>query len=788
MKEQNHHSVLTFILFGIIFILFTTISCVFDTSGLPVSGDIYWCKTLVSVCKIEYVPLKVTVPHHPPLAPLKCYQVAQALQPSFTKGGLMPGENAYCDKNWAIWSVPFKLMGSAFVFTRYSDRLVTGANFLKVRYDNDVEGIYVAYDSRVLEKDIPQWLKRDYTIEKGIYVEVMHGKDKIAMQVYKRNSAPPKNNDVLIQGNFCGYSGFPSYFSKDKLAMYIPIIKPKTTKNSGKCRAGDPVYHQGCYSGVNVAIDSAKKAAVDSLNRRIKFYDDFFIMGGTTCEKLTSCTDPVDISSSTGSLTASPHLLSHMSEISFEPKVSIADISIENQNFKRGVSGSLFFRYKLDNNSVLDEMYLQMMSLKVEDIKGTKAGDFTDIKIVLLKSTKAFCNDTLAWPTYPCKEYFIPIREFSCSESMKHNGKPLLYITENIDSVKIYVDNVAKMLYFSGKLRSHIIVNNKKKVLNIEVNIAGKFKNFAPKARGDLESTQWVECLDNMNKDPVILDAAGSFDVFGTLPTTSFEWFKDYRLPSEISYGKKKKVVLPQNSLSFGSHNFTLVVEDQFGLVDTDMIQVQVQDTKPPSLIIPADLIRFVFPPETCPVTFSSLGQAKGSDDCSGEVMISNNAPPILSFPEGETLIIWEADDGRGNVKKKVQKIIVVQFEIPSIFSIRHISPYIIEALEKAKSSIVEWRDLSEADIDFQPTFQVLEQLIGVTEQMELQPAQEEHRWPIFEKLQAAIVQLNDANLLFRNSNTVEGDERMEMRHLSMERLGVVQGLLEEIMGIPVEE
>ncbi len=148
-------------------------------------------------------------------------------------------------------------------------------------------------------------------------------------------------------------------------------------------------------------------------------------------------------------------------------------------------------------------------------------------------------------------------------------------------------------------------------------------------------------------------------DIYDMLPTTpaDYDWYEDYRQSTEKFRGHNTNRIIPPWKLSYGKHHFTLIVRDNVGVADPDTFSVDVRDTVPPKLSIPADIHMVTFPPYS--PTEIYLGEASATDACCVDnVYISNDAPANSLFPPGNvTDITRRADDGRGNTTAKIQKV-----------------------------------------------------------------------------------------------------------------------------------
>jgi len=117
-------------------------------------GDFIQCNTDVKIYKKDNVEVNVEVVKPKIIGNTKCYSV----QKNFKAG---QGSFLYCDKGSIVSYLEHPLLrGSHFIQTRYEDRNLTIADHLTIRFDADIEGIYVAYDARATKK--PEWLTNKF--------------------------------------------------------------------------------------------------------------------------------------------------------------------------------------------------------------------------------------------------------------------------------------------------------------------------------------------------------------------------------------------------------------------------------------------------------------------------------------------------------------------------------------------------------------------------------------------------------------------------------------------------
>ena len=166
---------------------------------------------------------------------------------------------------------------------------------------------------------------------------------------------------------------------------------------------------------------------------------------------------------------------------------------------------------------------------------------------------------------------------------------------------------------------------------------------------------QFVECTGS-GQGTATLDASGSSDPDGD--TLQYAWSAPGITFSNPT-GVTTTAVFP-----LGTTTVTLTVKDGsvnsngFPLMDTDIVDVTVQDTKPPVLTPPAAITIF-----SC--KSPNIGTATAVDACGGTaVTITNDAPTI--FPLGETIVTWTATDAFGNAGIATQKVMAILGDDPS--------------------------------------------------------------------------------------------------------------------------
>ena len=102
---------------------------------------------------------------------------------------------------------------------------------------------------------------------------------------------------------------------------------------------------------------------------------------------------------------------------------------------------------------------------------------------------------------------------------------------------------------------------------------------------------------------------------------------------------------------------------DDSGNSASDSQTVTIEDTTPPELTAPPDIVAECTSPDGTPV---DLGEPIVSDICDAEVDVSNDAPPL--FPVGTTPVLWTAADDSGNQSTDGQDVTVQDTIPPTIF------------------------------------------------------------------------------------------------------------------------
>jgi len=168
-----------------------------------------------------------------------------------------------------------------------------------------------------------------------------------------------------------------------------------------------------------------------------------------------------------------------------------------------------------------------------------------------------------------------------------------------------------------------------------------------------------TECTGS-GTTPVALDGSGSFDPDGDpltyLWTAAGVVFDD---PTSAT---------PTGQFPIGTTVVTLTVDD--GLeIDTDMVSVTVEDTTPPEIVCPADIVvecsSHGGTPADDPQLVPFFEGVSATDLCDDTPAISDDAPGF--FDLGETVVTFTATDASGNEASCTATVTVVDTTPPEI-------------------------------------------------------------------------------------------------------------------------
>ena len=748
----------------------------YETRPGPDSGTQYSCSVAILDCKKTLNPPQIVVDK--PVPQDVCF-TAQA--------NLLVNEKAYCDKSWRIESIGYgQLKGAWRVITSLNDHGDTATEYLRIRWQQDIEGLYVAYDSRAGTK--PSWLQppayRRVEDASGnplyITIAVPNKSQKVDLEIFENRNLPKKNVPLSLPGNFSGSpSGWPTGFDTADAVTYMVVIKPKVAldcSNPTVYMTLNPVEHIGCYATQQEASNAAKQRCQAEIAKQTLTEHS---CGDPTCGETQACADKNTTSKQTG-LTVQPWTFLRHSEIEFKPAAhkSQATVTIWGNTYQKNAAGNLHFEYILDGLGRMTKMTMNSMVLKIDPFD-TDAGTFSNIVVSLLGPVKAACADPFPppWAT-PCDTYRIDKNALIAEESATVGSQKTIFVSQNAYPVDIKIDHTTRTFEITGSISTQTTINDKDATISTNIDLTGHFLNFAPKANS-VESTKHVECAYGRdyiagNKSPILLDGAGSFEVYNDpIPNSAYTWYEDFGLVTEKVLGSGKKVTLPSHTLSWGVHSITLALRDSSGVVSTDTFDLEVRDSLAPDLHVPSD--RFVLPPHPGSVKVS-LGQAWATDLCSSEVEILNDALANGLFPSGVTAVTWRADDGRGNVTEDIQHVYVFlpldsDDAVTVIGRLVAMANAIKQATPKALSAVEACTSREPCGADLGNLLEAIDQTAAHLRRIRVPEDSEQVRAGVLESLRLARAALEESRRLVEESNRLE-KRRGELRSAALESMG----------------
>ena len=723
------------------------------------------------------------------------------------KQGLSPNDRVYCDQKWVVKKVGHsELMGAHWIVTRFKDRRLKDPaeetkNFIKLKFQNpgDIKAVYLAYDSTATKN--PDWLKPPaYEKVNGVITLARPGtgNSEVDLQLWRK-----QNITEPIPSNSYGNP----YFPNNDPTMYMIIIKPQEEINcppAATATVDKELWYQEC----DKEEDNAKAAAQKSCIAAKAEYDK---CEEIECKQEEVCPDEKIVERSIG-LKMTPWSFMRSSEIEFDPVLhaSQAILTIDKKSYPPvNVSGSLHFEYLLDDFNGLSNMQINSMILHLEPFD-TDAGRVSDTVIALLAPVTAECADKYAPWAKPCDDYILAKDSVVVSEFAKIGAKKLLTVTQNRYPMTISIDHVSRGFKLTtqsagqpggGAFPTAFFVNGDEVPLEIDIDIYGHFRNFAPTAVA-VESTRSVECgigvspeFDkasggagppkpfSSNAASIVLDAAGSFEVYNDpIPNSAYHWYEDYGLVTERFLGQGSKVIIGPHQISYGVHSITLVIRDDHGVASLDTFEIDVQDTLPPILNLPPDV--FIFPQQPGAAKVN-IGQASAIDICSAveDISITNDAPKSLTFPGGVvTPVTWTADDSRGHITTGVQKIFV--FKPPPttavgrvdlrafVIQLEKVLSFFEEAALKSENQIAACGDVSTCGAGSRNLLQGVSAVVDMLGKISLPEGTQKLQSDIVAQLQHVKERLRASNALVDQSNSAE----KEVRRLRSKAIESLQG------------
>lgn len=611
-------------------------SCSFDGSGIAPAIRDFECTVEVWHCPTTAGSVDLYVAAaggHPQVA---AYRVVTGLG---SDHGTVYGP--YHDKGVAFITIGSDaLKGSSLVQTSGRDWSIDTPSFLEVALLTDAEALYVAFDSRVPP---PDWLAGGYA--KQPEVLTLSRRDPAAttptyltMDLWRLNGERAAGERIFIPGASFGTDW--SAVKTGKPLMYTVLVQPTATVN---CAAGTrlaPFVYEEC---VSIVEDEEQRAlaACRAANPSLQCV-------------APSCR-PGELCPGTNTVYGVMGIKAYRvgSRVEFLA-LSTIDVSIAGEPRSADVEGELHFSHDGD----LTRLIIDDVKLYAETIQ-TDEGPFEDTTLVLWSPAEAECRGEPSGYEQPCDAYRIAPGGLRVTVSTHFDDEDLLWLGENTQDIDVAIDHTSRTFRFAGRLTVSMIVNDEPVDLEADLELNGLIANVAPEAVGTLESDPAADCIEDRNHQEIVLNAAGSFDVYSPSPTNlpSYEWYEDFGLATQHHWGNGFQVVIPSGALGFGTHQITLLVADQDGTVDTDTFDVAVVDDTPPEFsALPQDITTDVYPAGTESV-FVDLGEASASDTCSAHVEVSHDGPEDGMFAPGSHTVTWTADDERGNTTTASQRV-----------------------------------------------------------------------------------------------------------------------------------
>ncbi|UCG59048.1 MAG: hypothetical protein JSU70_05975, partial [Phycisphaerales bacterium] len=377
------------------------------------------------------------------------------------KAYLAPGDPVYCGINLSKLTNSgscntFKT--STVVKLPFSARSDTSSDYLKIRVLEDVEGFYLAYDSRVTTK--PKWLEDlfDKSTCASDFVTITNPKmssppspacnQPLKMQVYKWKTSPLKKDTVItVPGNAHGYQNVPGNLPSACLRMYIPFIKPERKLSDLNC--SKPYQTKTFANNYCVTVDEEGKddatiwkdryaKAVELIKKSCA--DDLAAkqLENWKCDEPTAdcnhvdgyCSRPQIDDQDIGKRTFA-HTISSMVE--FVPSLSTATFTLDGDSDTSQINGAIDFEYAFNQQlcDCMDKMLIDDLRLKIGNLS-VKEQNFTNMYISLNKRATASCDNIATQiGRKPCQFYTIPAGELSFNFNAKHNGARRLIVVDN---------------------------------------------------------------------------------------------------------------------------------------------------------------------------------------------------------------------------------------------------------------------------------------------------------------------------------------------------------------------
>jgi len=574
-------------------------------------------------------------------------------------GDKTPGNRiVYNDRNLMVKDTDFgAIHGGYLVQTSFADWDKADEKFMELVINDDLEALYIAYEESV--DTPPSWLRQDYTRLSApgngseFYTLTLSNDRKL--QIWRKNEVPRKNDRVTLRGN----KDDKTLFRSRNPYMYTVIITPPREYDWSGREKDSTYYYRGCEDLRSArslgSIDHGKEArqgnascASGSNDTRCEVgsMTTFYTWGNNSCElTVNDKSFPIPAKAYFG----------QGSMIELDSNVSAAKISFAKDKDKPPASalvpvrGRLYFDYELnEDKTTINRININTLEFTTPDFS-LEDQRVAGVTANLVKSGTAICSDQ--FPSGPlCKKYRIEPEEFVLALSFVVGDSGYWYVgAYNTQPIDVDIDAVNYTFRFSSsKFQSSVVIDGETRAADVSLDLLGKFVNIAHLVSLTDETGRYAECEDAVNNAAIVV-IAEAFNPPGSPQPGNFTWYRDYGLPTQVTWDQGHALAIQKGALGYGSHNFSVVYTEKYSR-DEKKIKVDVRDTTPPKFTTaPLAVQPVVVKPPDLPVTVD-LGKPEASDAClPGGVVITSNAPRGNRFPAGTTIVTWTADDLRGN-------------------------------------------------------------------------------------------------------------------------------------------
>ncbi len=564
------------------------------------------------------------------------------------------------------------------------DPLAVPADFLlKLAVKNQsIDGIWIGYDRRALS--VPKWLRNDFKLPANFEViptTVIDPKTgwPVAFRLWQ-----PKNltnllerDHLLLGGNDADGVSWRDNLRGEQYLVLVRMkvgldITKKTKVDGGKvdieycvtnCTSPPPPPNQD-------QEDRGTAAALENWVADHANYKNALSQGRIFVEQNDATCDCVT-SSSFGStcqkVTAgdgSHRFINAWARSSFGAiDASSSRLTVEVIDVDSGaVTGSGVaeldgeIEFHIDGQSNVQIGGLTMYGKNVTLSDGTY---LSEISIGQDATIVADCNDGLPpGPFRLCRDYQVPGPPepgFQASAFCRVNGNEIPVVLANAAPMPLTVDlNTMTFLMVGGPLEGRFTISGTDYLVRIRIDMGGYFTSLAPVASIDETGLYW-ECGDNGIAN-VVLNGSASTDDLHPGSIISYKWVEDEGALTETVLGTTQIITTP---MIFGVHDVTLKVQDSDMVWNSLDFEVGVVDSQIDSVSAPSDIWRLIAPGSGG--DHVEVGGGSGSDICSGQVRVTNDADPSGWYPTGLTVVNWRFDDFHGNIVDHPQKIFLVE-------------------------------------------------------------------------------------------------------------------------------